>query len=209
MPKHARRQPVSAKKKKARPAPPTKPRNIDVRSREYLSAEEAKSLREAAKAASRHGFRDWILLMMLYRHGLRVSEAIGLKWDQVDFRWAKLHVNRLKNGDASVHFVEGDELRALRRLKNDYPDSPFLFVSARGGPMAARTVHTIVARAGQDAGLDFPVHPHMLRHARGYQLASKGVDTRAIQAYLGHKNIQHTVLYTKLDASRFKGFSKD
>jgi len=199
----------SAKSKKKKPSPPTKPRNLDVRSREYLTPAEAKELREAAKELGRHGFRDWLLIMIMYRHGLRVGEAVDLKWDQVDSRTGKLHVNRLKNGDASVHYIEGDELRALRKLQRDYPDSPFVFVSERGGPMTARTVHAMVARAGAEAGMKFPVHPHMLRHARGYQLASKGIDTRAIQAYLGHKNIQHTVLYTKLDPNRFKGFAKD
>ena len=200
----------SAKSKRRRQnQPPTKPKNEDVRSREYLTPTEAKQVREAAKNLGRHGFRDWVLLMMMYRHGLRVGEAVELKWDQVDMRAGKLHVNRMKNGDGSVHYIEGDEMRALRKLERDYPDSPYLFVSERGGPISTRTVHTIVARAGVEAGIKFPVHPHMFRHAKGYQLASKGVDTRAIQGYLGHKNIQHTVLYTKLDPSRFKGFAKD
>lgn len=209
MPTKKRQPSFSAKSKRRAPLPPVKPRNADVRSREYLTPTEAKALREAAKDLGRHGFRDWVLIMLMYRHGLRVGEAIDVKWDQVDLQTGKLHVNRLKNGDASVHYIEGDELRALRKLQRDYPDSPFVFTSERGGPLAARTVHTIVARAGVEARIKFPVHPHMLRHAKGYQLASKGVDTRAIQAYLGHKNIQHTVLYTKLDANRFKGFAGD
>jgi len=198
----------SAKFKKSE-APPAKPRNADVRSREYLTPAESKALRESAKDIGRHGFRDWLLIMLMYRHGLRVGEAIDLKWDQVELRTGKLHVNRLKNGDTSVHFIEGDELRALRKLQRDYPDLPFVFVSERGGPLSARTVHAMIARAGVEAGIKFPVHPHMLRHARGHKLASDGEDTRAIQAYLGHKNIQHTVLYTKLNSSRFKGFAKD
>jgi type 1 fimbriae regulatory protein FimB/type 1 fimbriae regulatory protein FimE len=202
--------PFSAKSKRRRQnLPPTKPKNEDVRSREYLTPAEAKLIRDTAKHLGRHGFRDWVLLMMLYRHGLRVGEVVGMKWDQVDMRTGKLHVNRLKNGDASVHYIEADEMRALRKLERQYPESPFLFVSERGGPISPRTVHTIVARAGVEAGMKFPVHPHMFRHAKGYQLASKGVDTRAIQGYLGHKNIQHTVLYTKLDPTRFKGFAKD
>lgn len=200
---------LSRKPRRRLNSPPEKPRNADVRSREYLTPAEAKQLREAARKLGRHGFRDWVLIMMAYRHGLRVGEIVALKWDQVDFKTAKLHVNRLKNGDASVHFVEGDELRALRQLHREYPDSPFLFVSERGGPLSERTVHALVARAGEEAGMKFPVHPHMLRHAKGYALAAKGVDTRAIQGYLGHKNIQHTVLYTKLDPNRFKGFAKD
>jgi type 1 fimbriae regulatory protein FimB/type 1 fimbriae regulatory protein FimE len=146
---------------------------------------------------------------MMYRHGLRVSEAIDLKWDQLSLQSGKFHVTRLKNGDPSVHYLEGDEIRALRKLERDNPDSPFVFCSQRQGPLSPRTVHAIVARAGEDAGIKFPVHPHMLRHAKGFQLASKGIDTRAIKGYLGHKNIQHTVLYTQLDPRRFKGFGRD
>jgi site-specific recombinase XerD len=196
-------------KRTRRSTPPTKPRNADVRKREYLTPDEVKSLREAAKHASRNGFRDELLITIMYRHGLRVSEATDLKWEQVSLKAGKLHVTRLKNGDPSVHYLEGDEIRALRKLERENPDSPFVFCSERQGPLAPRTVHAIVARAGEDAGIKFPVHPHMLRHAKGYQLASKGIDTRAIQGYLGHKNIQHTVLYTKLDPRRFKGFGRD
>jgi type 1 fimbriae regulatory protein FimB/type 1 fimbriae regulatory protein FimE len=145
----------------------------------------------------------------MYRHALRVSELTDLRWEQVEFAKAKLHVSRLKNGDPSVHYLEGDEIRALRKLQREYPESAFVFSSQRQGPLTARTVHHIIARAGEYAGLKFSVHPHMLRHSKGYQLANKGVDTRSIQGYLGHKNIQHTVLYTKLDAKRFKGFGKD
>jgi type 1 fimbriae regulatory protein FimB/type 1 fimbriae regulatory protein FimE len=186
-----------------------KPRNLDVRVREYLTPNEVKRLKEAAAKASRHGFRDSLLISMTYRHAFRVGEVIDLRWDQVDFKAGRLHVNRLKNGDPSVHYLEGDELRALRQLKRDYPESDFVFASQRQGPLSARSVHNIVAKAGEFAGISFPVHPHMLRHAKGYQLASRGEDTRAIQGYFGHKNIQHTVLYTKLDPKRFKGFGRD
>jgi site-specific recombinase XerD len=190
-------------------APPNKPKNADVRKREYLTPDEVKRLREAAKEFERNGFRNHLLIMMMYRHGLRVSEAIDLQWEQLSLKSGKFHVTRLKNGDASVHYLEGDEIRMLRKLERENPDSPFVFCSERRGPLSPRTVHAIVARAGDDAGIKFPVHPHMLRHAKGFQLANKGVDTRAIQGYLGHKNIQHTVLYTKLDPGRFKGFGKD
>jgi type 1 fimbriae regulatory protein FimE len=70
-------------------------------------------------------------------------------------------------------------------------------------------VRKLVKRAGQNAGIDFSVHPHMLRHACGYKLANDGHDTRSVQHYLGHKNIQYTVRYTELAADRFKGFWKD
>jgi len=189
--------------------PPTKPKNLERRAREYLTPDEVKRLAAAAKQEGRYGFRDFLLITIAYRHALRVGELIDLRWDQVHFKTAKLHVNRLKNGDPSVHFLEGDELRWLRQLKRDFPDSDFVFASERGGPISDRQVRTIVARAGEIAELRFPVHPHMLRHAKGYSLAARGEDTRAIQGYLGHKNIQHTVLYTKLDPKRYRGFGRD
>jgi type 1 fimbriae regulatory protein FimE len=199
----------SAKTKARRPAPPTKPKNIKVRPREYLTAGEIDKLKSAALESTRHGFRDWLVITIMFRHALRVSELTDLRWEQVEFAKGKLHVSRLKNGDPSVHYLEGDEIRALRKLQRDYPESAFVFSSQRQGPLTQRTVHHIIARAGEYAGLKFSVHPHMLRHSKGYQLANKGVDTRAIQGYFGHKNIQHTSLYTKLDARRFKGFGKD
>jgi type 1 fimbriae regulatory protein FimB/type 1 fimbriae regulatory protein FimE len=174
-----------------------------------LTASEVKLLVDAAKSFGRHGARDALLILMTYRHALRVGEVVELKWDQLDFNNAKLHVNRLKNGESSVHFLEGDEIRALRRLRCTYPESAFVFCSERHGPLSVNAIHKMVVRAGKLARLELSVHPHMLRHGKGYELASKGVDTRAIQAYLGHKNIQHTVLYTKLDPARFKGFGKD
>jgi type 1 fimbriae regulatory protein FimB/type 1 fimbriae regulatory protein FimE len=91
----------------------------------------------------------------------------------------------------------------------DYPDTPYVFVTERGGPLTDSTFRKLVARAGEKAGIDFPVHPHMLRHGCGFKLANDGQDTRAIQHYLGHKNIQHTVRYTELASDRFNGFWKD
>lgn len=195
--------------KASRPLPPNKPKNADVRSREYLTASEIKLLKAAASKAAYNGFRDRWLISIIYAHALRVSEACFLRWDQVDLQRAKLHVNRLKNGDPSVHYLEGEELRALRQLRREHPDSAFVFNSQRQGPLSSRQVHSIIARAGELAGIPFPVHPHMLRHAKGFQLAGRGEDTRAIQGYFGHKVIQHTVIYTKLDPKRYKGFGRD
>ena len=157
----------------------------------------------------RHGHRDATLILISYRHGLRVSELVALRWDQVDLRAGALHVNRLKNGSPSVHPIRGPELRALRRLQRDYPASSYLFVTERKGPMTAATVRKMIARAGGQAKIPFPVHPHMLRHATGYKLANDGHDTRAIQHYLGHRNITHTTRYTELASDRFNGFWKD
>lgn len=199
----------SKPKAKKRTGPPAKIPNRDKRSREYLTVAEVKELINAAKTLGRHGSRDALLILITYRHAMRVSETTDLKWDQVDLNRGRMHVNRLKNGDPSVHYLEGDEIRALRKLRRDYPDSEFVFASERLGPLSPNAVHKIIARAGIEAGLELSVHPHMLRHGKGYQLASEGIDTRAIQSYMGHKNIQHTVLYTQLNPKRFKGFGKD
>ncbi len=147
---------------------------------------------------------------MAYRHGFRASELIALRWDQIDLKAGTLLVARLKHGSPSTHPLRGPELRALRAWKREQGEAtPYVFTSLRGGPMTRRTVHHIVSEAGKAAGIEFPVHPHMLRHATGFYLANAGQDTRAIQLYLGHKNIQHTVRSTELSAGRFKDFWKD
>ena len=157
----------------------------------------------------RHGVRDRTLILLAYRHGLRVSELVTLRWDQIDFKAGSIHVNRLKNGTASTHPLRGVELRALRELRRVYPDFPYVFVTEREGPMTTATARKLITRAGELAKLPFPIHPHMLRHACGFKLASEGQDTRAIQQYLGHRNITHTVRYTELSPDRFKNFWRD
>ena len=180
--------------------------NAELRHREYLTEPEIEKLLKAA-GTNRWGHRDATMILVAYRHGLRVGELIDLRWDQVEFENARLHVRRAKNGTPSVHPIHGDELRALRRLQREQdPVSPFVFTTERGGPFSVSAFQRLVARAGEAAGLGFAVHPHMLRHACGYALANKGIDTRALQAYLGHKSIQHTVRYTELSPTRFKDF---
>lgn len=189
--------------------PPRRKPNAELRPREYLTPSEVDRLMEAAGLTGRHRHRDRTLILMLYRHALRVSEAVALRWDMVDLGQGLLHVQRAKNGVPSVHPLRGPQLRALRRLQRDYPETPYLFATERGGPMTASGVRKMIARAGDLAAIGFPVHPHMLRHAAGYKLANDGQDTRAIQHYMGHRNIQHTVRYTELAADRFKGFWGD
>ncbi len=190
-------------------SPPRRVLNSERRSREYLSPAEVDSVITAAKNTGRYGHRDATLILLTYRHAGRVSEVIAWRRDQVDLVQGLLHVNRLKNGTPSVHPLRGPEIRALRKLFRDYPDSPYVFSSERKGPLTAAAVRKIVSRAGELAGIGFPIHPHMLRHATGYYLASKGQDTRAIQAYMGHRSIANTVRYTELSPDRFKSFWRD
>ena len=182
--------------------------NSEFRSREHLTETEVEKLIKAAEG-NRHGHRDATMILVAYRHGLRASEIFDLRWEQIDFNAATLHVHRVKNGKPSTHPIRGDELRALRKLKREAPKSPFVFVSERGGPFTTDSFNWLVKRAGQKARLPFQAHAHMLRHAAGFKLAGDGHDTRSIQDYLGHRNIQHTVRYTELSPTRFKDFWRD
>ena len=185
-----------------RNAPLGRPKNAELRTREYLLPDEVKSMVAHAGTLGRHRTRDRTIILTMYRHGLRVSELIDLKWNQIDFKQAEMHVRRLKSGTPSVHPIKGDELRLLRKVKREY-DSKFVFISERGLPLSRSAIATVVKRAAERAEIALKVHPHMLRHACGYYLANKNVDTRTVQAYLGHRSIQHTVRYTELAPGRF------
>ena len=187
-------------------ATPLRRPNAELRTREYLTEAEVESLIEAAKA-NRYGQRDATMILLAYRHGLRAIELVDLRWDQIDFNRATLAVRRAKRGTPSTHPLQGDEMRALRKLQREQePKSPFVFTSERGSPFTTAGFARLVERAGAAAGFKFKAHPHMLRHACGFALANRGHDTRALQAYMGHRNIQHTVRYTELAPDRFKDF---
>jgi site-specific recombinase XerD len=164
---------------------------------------------QAARKAGRHGVRDAAMSVLRFRHGLRTAELVALRWHQVDLQAGYLDVHRVKHGHHATHPLRGPQLRLLRDLQRLYPDAPSVFVSERQAPLSPRAIRAIVARTGQGAGLPFVPHPHQLRHACRYSLASQGHDTRAIQDYLGHKNIQHTVRYTALAPHRFERFWQD
>ena len=184
---------------------PTRAKNRDLRTREYLTQHEIETLMAAARQ-NRNGHRDATMILIAFRHGLRASEVADLHWDQVDFDSAVLHVRRVKQGTPSVQPVSGSEMRALRRLQRESEAGPFVFITERGAPFTTAGFARMMERAAKSAGLGIKVHPHMLRHACGFALANAGHDTRALQAYLGHKNIQHTVRYTELAPDRFKNF---
>src|SRR5215813_13758503 len=194
---------------KIRKVMPRRPKNADLRTREYLTEGEVEQLIEGCKG-NRRAHRDQTMILLAFRHGLRASEVCDLQWTQVDFEAATLAVTRAKHGTPSTHPLTGRELRALRRLHREAEGrSPFLFVSERGSPMTVSNFQKLINRACEAAKLKIKVHPHMLRHGCGYKLANEGHDTRGLQAYLGHKNIQHTVRYTELAPTRFKGWWKD
>ena len=186
-------------------ATPQRRPNRELRTREHLTADEVERLIEAAKN-NRHGHRDATMILLAFRHALRAAELVDLRWDQVDFNSAVLHVRRVKNGTPSTHPLTGRELRALRRLQRESTPSPFVFVSERVAPFSTAGFGRMIERAAEAAGLKIKAHAHMLRHACGYALANAGHDTRALQAWLGHRNIQHTVRYTELAPDRFRDF---
>jgi type 1 fimbriae regulatory protein FimB len=186
----------------------TSPEPVDARPRDYLTAREIELLLKAAKQ-SRHGPRDYTMVLLAYRHGLRVSELVEMRLEQLDWHTAHLWVARKKGSLSTQHPLDGDELRALRawfRVREEHPyrHLPYVFLSERG-PCTRQMFNYLVAAIGRRAGLLLHVHPHMLRHSCGYALANQGRDTRLIQDYLGHRNVQHTVRYTRTASARFEG----
>jgi type 1 fimbriae regulatory protein FimB len=182
-------------------------RGRDDSDRKHLTGREVERLIEATRG-SRNEARDRCLLLLMFRHGLRVSEACRLKLDQVDIESRVLHVARLKGGLSTTQPLRGDELRAVRawlreraRMK---PTGKAFFVSEQRKPLHRSTVNLALRKYSTDASLPLLAHPHMLRHACGFALADQGADTRLIQDYLGHRNIQHTVKYTATNPARFE-----
>ena len=134
--------------------PRRKPNSV-YRTREHLTGAEVDRLIDAAKA-NRWGHRDATMILVAFRHGLRSSKLTDLRWDQVDFAPAVLHVRRAKKGTPATHPVVGDEMRALRKLQREQaPKSPFVFTSERGSPFTTAGFARMVERAGVEAKLAF------------------------------------------------------
>lgn len=181
---------------------------MDNHKREYVTEDEAERL---IKAAAKHdnGDRDALMILMAYRHGLRVSELIQLRWGQIDLDAGRIRIARLKGSEPSVHPLSGREIRALRKLRRGQPvGSRFVFLSNRGAPMTRNAFFKILAKAGVAIGMP-DIHPHLLRHGTGFKLVNDGLDTLSLAAYLGHRNVQNTARYTKMNATRFDGLWKD
>lgn len=180
------------------------------RTREYLTGAEMDKLLAAAKTASRNPARDYCALLLMFRHGLRVSELCAIKLSDINVQTKEFNVNRLKGCDSGPHELYNGESQAvkawlLERAKMNVPaDCDTLFVSERRKPLSRVTVWHMIGLVAKAAGLaHLAIHPHMLRHSMGYSLVNKGTDIRTIQVYLGHRAISSTVRYTSLDSKRF------
>jgi site-specific recombinase XerD len=181
--------------------------NDAYRVREHLTEAEIDKLLAALKR-NRHGQRDWLIGLVIYRHGLRVSEACDLRWDDIDLPKRTIIVRRLKGSTDSVHYLERDEVNGLkvlhRQQQADGVKAAYVFINERGQPFGRMGIARMIERAGEAAGMPFPMHVHMLRHSTGYALAARGMDTRRLQHFLGHASITNTVRYTAMSPEPFK-----
>ncbi len=177
--------------------------NFHEKSKNYLSDSEIKIFLKASKK-TRYPKRNYLLLLMMYHHGLRVSEAVALKKSDVNLKDSRVWINRLKGGLSTEHPISGDELRAIKRYLNSRKDKlPWLFVSERGLPLTRQAVSYVVSAVGEKSNIK-NVHPHTLRHSCGFYLANMGYDLRLIQDYLGHRDPKHTAQYTRVASKRFE-----
>ena len=177
--------------------------DLHEKTKNFLTEAEVARFLQAAKSG-RHGIRDHLMMLLMYRHGLRETELCRLTVSSLDLETARIWIDRLKGSLSTHHPIDGEELRAIRRyLRIRDSRLPWLFITERGGQFTRQGVYYLVRCTSERAELG-RVHPHMLRHACGFALADQGADTRLIQDYLGHRNIQHTVRYTATNPARFE-----
>ena len=194
---------------KVRAMPPA--RRKDTRPRKHITPIEVSALLKAARKSGRYHLRDEALVLLAYRHGLRASELVNLRWSVIDLRGQTIRICRAKGGMDTEHPLRSVELRLLGQLRREHPESEYVFLSERGTPMSTSNFRKVLARLAKAAGpaIAITVNPHALRHACGFYLAGKGVDTRALSHYLGHRSLQSTERYTAQSAARFKDFWRD
>jgi integrase len=204
---------------KVKKSPRTKGvKELDRRPRDHLYPAEAEAIIKAAKKIGRYPLRDSTMIRLAYGHGLRATEVCSLQWSDLDLYSGLpiINIQRLKDSQSDTHPLYYEELKGLRALHRERQkaleatgiDSPYVFVTERLGPLSKQGFWQIIKRAGEAAKLPFPIHPHMLRHGCGHRLRAQKRDIREIQEFLGHKNIQNTVRYTKGGPDRFKGFGR-
>lgn len=185
------------------------PRRQPITGRKHITPDEFETWRKAVREQSEYPDRDALLITIMYRHALRVSEAVALTWDDVQLgRIGTVSIRRKKRGRAGTHNLDGDELRLLRAVQRMRHVSRFVFTTRRDTPMSERTARHILTTAAKAVGL--PVtNPHALRHGAGYRLVRKGTDLRRVQEFMGHADIKSTTIYTALDPSAVAGLERD
>jgi integrase len=178
----------------------------EPRLRDYLTRDEVGALLRSSKK-SRHAARNYALILLAYRHGLRASEVTNLRVSDLDLSTGTIYCRRAKGSRSSLHPMKPDEVTALEKVLRDRElrVSEYVFKSERGEKMCRSAFWRVVAKGGERANLPVKAYAHLVRHSCGYFLANKGCDLRLIQDYLGHKQIQNTVRYTALNPSRFAG----
>lgn len=178
--------------------PPRKQCAPRLELRRHLTKSEIDAMVSATRISGAHGLRNALLILLAYRHALRVSELLALTWSDINLEDLSIHIRRKNNGTSSTHQLNATEAGWLCRLRRAASDSSnYVFCSDKGLPLARRTAHFIISKAAEQARIDVGVHPHMLRHARAFHLVSKGLDTRRLQAYMGHRNAKHTLVYVR------------
>lgn len=189
---------------------PLRQPNGMYRDREFLLKHEVDTLLEKCNKKTRNRLRDYCIILLGYKHGLRAIEFTWLKWESIDLNRATIFIKRAKGSDSGTHHLTGIELRKLRELKRNQPiGQVYVFTQENHSPMASTAISTMIKRLGENSDktytLGFPVHAHMLRHTTGYLMVEAGIDIRIIQSWLGHREIQNTTKYTKLGSSAFNG----
>lgn len=179
-----------------------------MKNRKYLTPSEVEKLLEVT-LRGKHAERDYCLIWMCFIHGCRVSEISSWRLSDIDIEGNNIYIHRLKNGFSTVHPLYRRERKSLMLWMNkrkDYrgADTDWLFLSNRGAKLSRQRIYWLIRNYSDAANLTINAHPHMLRHGCGFALADRGIDTRLIQDYLGHRNIQNTVIYTASNANRFK-----
>ena len=171
----------------------------------YLTETEINTfLKSINKVFKRTSLRNHLIVLLLYRHGFRVSELCSLRWSDINLQSGRLNVTRLKGSKSGYHPMQADSIRMLKRYKKTkYGSFEYVFCTSQGVPIDRYTVNSMLHRVCRYLGWDL-IYPHIFRHSCGYHLANQGLDTRLIQDYLGHSDIQSTVIYTKTNPNRYK-----
>lgn len=187
---------------------PGRPKNDEVRQREYLTDLELNAVLRAAKQ-SRNSDRDFAIVLLLFRHGLRAEELCNLTWQDLDLQLARIHIKRVKGGLEQNHPLESDEVKVLRKLyKNRDTALKEVFITMRKTPYDRNTLFVLIKRLGIKANLDLPIHPHMFRHTCAFKLASKTGDPLLVKDYLGQTDIKSAMHYINLSGKRFDSMGK-